>query len=90
VCVSPRDIFIPTQWFYSANYDINNLKVIHDSSLIFMKNESLYIYNMGDARTGLYICKKGLHSARPYIVNVFSKEKTITVRIIFMFYIVDV
>lgn len=55
---------------------MDDIKEIKETSTLSVKNDSLHIYNIAEAQGGLYVCRKGNHSARPYIVHVFASEPT--------------
>ncbi|KAG8297774.1 hypothetical protein J6590_028605 [Homalodisca vitripennis] len=74
VCDSPKDIFLEHKWYFSEDYNFNNVRLVKETSNIMMKNIDLFIFNIGDRQAGLYLCRKGNHTSRPYIVHVFEKE----------------
>lgn len=76
VCESPRDLLLDTKWFSTSDYNMDHVKELKETSTLSVKNDSLHMYNIGEAQGGLYVCQKGNHSARPYIVHVFTSEPT--------------
>lgn len=76
VCESPREMFEKTKWLYAANYSFSAAIDVKLMPSTYLKDRDLALQNVKESKAGLYVCQRGRHLARPYILHVFKEETT--------------
>lgn len=67
-------MFLRLKWVFSPDYSAQNVTEIEPTASKFIKDNNLNIYNIGESHGGIYMCRKGNHTSRPYVVHVFKSE----------------